>query len=852
MPSYAPQDRLDHYLLLERLHRGELRDHWLAIQPDANDSARPYLLLLYHSRLDTTGLLKEVQEDFARRLRIAHPRLPAALELGQDQDAPYMVLSYLPGVSLAKVAQPGPPSARLPVTASLLVVERAAQICEDALAALPGPHELSVNQFRLGLDGRLRLLPRDRAQRSLDSLRSDLSKRRLRYLTPESVSGKASSDGAQLCFSLGCVLYELLTGEAPFVRSTVMDTLSALREVDFAPASTKNPFVPQALDNALAECMNVSPQQRPKSAGALAAMLRPLLESLGPCSEEQVIHRAKHLMLEPWRQEESRLKQLKEPRAPEPVESAEIDELPTIVELRPKKQGPAVAAIPEEIEINGVLIDRFLVSNKEYASFLEQTGHTPPAHWEGGAPPENLQSPVVGVSLEDAFLFAHHQRKRLLREAEWVRAAGGQQPRRWPWGDTFEESMTDPLWRTADPSVLKPVGFYAPRTDSPTGVSDLCRVWEWTSSRHEISSRPIIRGGPLQESCKPPQLNHRAEANTGSLATGFRCARERLLSGDSLEINASVRPTHTLGKYALMHEVFQGSSRQIWLSRSPELPLCSIERVTPDDGFEQAERTLKAEHELRVSLKHPRIPRVHELLIDRPAGVIGVAVEYVSGLSLTRLMAAVRRNGELIPEPFALLISHLIAKTLHEAFPQGGRERPLRLKPSGVLIAWDGVVTFTGYKVPLHAPSRRKLRAKLGYMAPEQARGEALDERSTIFSLGAIMYELAAGSGPFARALQESDPLKKIAEAEYRPLKRVNKNAPPELVEVITKCMARAPQDRFQTMEQLAVAIGGLRRTQPPISEIELGDYVKQTCPQQHREERGLLRVFGEAHLPTP
>jgi formylglycine-generating enzyme required for sulfatase activity len=136
--------------------------------------------------------------------------------------------------------------------------------------------------------------------------------------------------------------------------------------------------------------------------------------------------------------------------------------------------------------------DRTPVTNAEYARFVAATGHKPPKHWGGKAPPKELADhPVVYVSWRDAAAYAKWAGKRLPTEEEWEKAARGTDGRRYPWGD-WEDGRCNT--KEAGLNSTTPVGYYSPDGDSPYGCVDMAgNVWEWTSTK--VVDRRVARGG---------------------------------------------------------------------------------------------------------------------------------------------------------------------------------------------------------------------------------------------------------------------------------------------------------------------------------------------------------------------
>jgi formylglycine-generating enzyme required for sulfatase activity len=159
-------------------------------------------------------------------------------------------------------------------------------------------------------------------------------------------------------------------------------------------------------------------------------------------------------------------------------------------------------------------IARTLVSNTLYARFVVATGARAPLHWRGSNPPEALHDhPVTDVSWEEAAACAAWlgaataMRLRLPTEAEWERAARGDDGRRFPWGDSFDPALANT--REGGRAGTSPAGAY-PAGASPWGALDMAgNVWEWTASLDALypsvagdgrempgaAGRRIMRGG---------------------------------------------------------------------------------------------------------------------------------------------------------------------------------------------------------------------------------------------------------------------------------------------------------------------------------------------------------------------
>jgi hypothetical protein len=133
----------------------------------------------------------------------------------------------------------------------------------------------------------------------------------------------------------------------------------------------------------------------------------------------------------------------------------------------------------------------------------------------------------------------------------------------------------------------------------------------------------------------------------------------------------------------------------------------------------------------------------------------------------------------------------------------------------------------------------------LRYMSPEQARGQAVDHRSDIFSLGIVLYEMVTGQLPFSGSTP-LDTLHAIAFEETRPMTALRPNLPPSLQRVVTRCLRKRPQDRYPDAKEL---VGDLKTIQ---REVESGISSKAPLGVRLQEQWASLRdrPLGEWLLP--
>ncbi len=198
----------------------------------------------------------------------------------------------------------------------------------------------------------------------------------------------------------------------------------------------------------------------------------------------------------------------------------------------------------QDLILPSFYIDKTEVTNKQFKDFLDAAGYEPEwpknflKHWENGMYPEGRdEHPVVWVSLKDAEAYCLYAGKRLPTEAEWQKAAQGDDGRDWPWGNIY-----DPEKANTDSDDTKPVGSYKKGT-SPYGCLDMTgNVWEWTNSMqtdgyHDFcwirggsyfyakGSLWYMQGGPITNYQRAKYWLMTPALNRSS-SIGFRCIRD--------------------------------------------------------------------------------------------------------------------------------------------------------------------------------------------------------------------------------------------------------------------------------------------------------------------------------------
>ena len=211
-------------------------------------------------------------------------------------------------------------------------------------------------------------------------------------------------------------------------------------------------------------------------------------------------------------------------------------------------------------------------------------------------------------------------------------------------------------------------------------------------------------------------------------------------------------------------------------------------------------------------LNHPNI--VHIFDVGHEDGALWLVMEYVDGVDLKRLSRRARRAGRPIAPPVLAAIALEVLSALREAHSGGPRAgSPIihrDLSPENVMVARSGGVKVLDFGLAKWNPDTPRVSAlegnvifgKVRYMPPEQLRGELLDPRADLFSLGATLYEVARGELPFGRGSAQ-EILDRILAG---PPRSATEGMDPEFDQLLLRALAPDPEQRFSSAESMRQA----------------------------------------------
>lgn len=273
----------------------------------------------------------------------------------------------------------------------------------------------------------------------------------------------------------------------------------------------------------------------------------------------------------------------------------------------------------------------------------------------------------------------------------------------------------------------------------------------------------------------------------------------------------------TFGKYVLLEKLAMGGMAEVYLARSIGAggvgKFVAVKRILPQFS-EQVEFVdmFKDEASIAINLQHSNIVTITEFGMEK--NQFFIVMDFVNGRNLKQILNKVKTaNSSLGIEHIVYCVKEIAAGLDHaHRCLNPATAKPLNIihrdmSPHNVMISFEGeikVVDFGIAKAETQIESTRAgtLKGKFGYMSPEQADAQEVDQRTDVFSLGIIMWELLANDRLFV-GKNEIEILRKIKECNIQPLRKLNANIPPELEKIVSKSLAKDRNLRYRNAEDL-------------------------------------------------
>jgi eukaryotic-like serine/threonine-protein kinase len=299
------------------------------------------------------------------------------------------------------------------------------------------------------------------------------------------------------------------------------------------------------------------------------------------------------------------------------------------------------------------------------------------------------------------------------------------------------------------------------------------------------------------------------------------------------------------GKYTLLRKIATGGMAELFLAIQKSVAgfekLIVIKRILPTMNHDRAFIDMLL-HEARIAatLSHANIVQIFD--VGQVEGTYYIAMEHVHGEDLRSIVRQMRKKAvSEFPLEHTVAIMLAVCGGLayaHEKRDLDGTSLNIvhrDISPQNVVVTFSGDVKIVDFgiaksdnKLQVQQETRSgKLKGKVPYMSPEQARGEEIDSRSDIFAVGVMLFELTTGKRLF-KGQSEFETLKLICEREYPLPSQIRPGYPPELESIVMRALTKDRNHRYQNAKDMQAALEAfVRRERIPVSNIALTEFMQ-------------------------
>jgi eukaryotic-like serine/threonine-protein kinase len=321
------------------------------------------------------------------------------------------------------------------------------------------------------------------------------------------------------------------------------------------------------------------------------------------------------------------------------------------------------------------------------------------------------------------------------------------------------------------------------------------------------------------------------------------------------------------GKYTLLNRIAVGGMAEVFLARQEglegfEKTIC-IKRIRPHLSSQPSfVQMFLNEAKLAAHLNHPNIVQIYDL--GRVNDSYFIAMEYISGRDMSRIIPKAEKAGIPFPMIYALRIASNVCEGLYFAHTKTdayGNELNIvhrDVTPENILVSFSGTVKIVDFGIAkantqLHEQTRAgEIKGKLSYMSPEQCMGHHLDARSDIFAFGSVLYEWITGYKLFTGE-NEMAILKSIIDGKIYPPSYFKEDVPEAVERILMKALEKDKTKRYQSAWEMQFDIDTyLASSEFTPSNIHLSNFLKQIFGDELEREKELLVKHKEESDRNP
>lgn len=345
------------------------------------------------------------------------------------------------------------------------------------------------------------------------------------------------------------------------------------------------------------------------------------------------------------------------------------------------------------------------------------------------------------------------------------------------------------------------------------------------------------RAAFLDNNCQNDELRSEVEKLLNNYESGFMEDTAIQDFGDSAVSKDSLVTGEQIGRYEILSRIGKGGMGEVYLAHDKSLGRDVAIKVLLPEFISDRERVnrFKLEAKAASALNHPNIITIHE--VGEDDGKLFIATEQIVGETLRSLI-----SHKSLTLATSIKIAEQIASALTSAHKAGIIHRDI--KPENIMVREDGFVKVLDFglakptitkseadTLDLVETKKGMIMGSVGYMSPEQARGNAVDARTDLWSIGVVFYEMLTGKTPFLGDTM-TDILANIIHKEPIPIAE-QIEAPTELYRIVKKSLRKESDERYQNAKDLSLDLKNLRREMELEHELELS-----VSPERRQEIR--------------
>ena len=274
----------------------------------------------------------------------------------------------------------------------------------------------------------------------------------------------------------------------------------------------------------------------------------------------------------------------------------------------------------------------------------------------------------------------------------------------------------------------------------------------------------------------------------------------------------------SVGPYKIVSALGKGGMGEVYLAEDTKLDRkVALKFLSPEFvGDNWAKRQLTKEAKAVAQLDHPNICQVYGMEEDQ--GHSFIVMQYVEGETLSDLIRAKRPGSIQVLALAKQIVSALAKAHAHGIIHRDIKPKNIMVTPSGQVKVLDFGLAKTIHQKTLdggddsvsHLSQNGLVPGTVAYMSPEQLRGEKLDYRSDVFSVGTLLYELICGKHPYHQG-NNAELISAILTLEPRPLGQTTAEFPKGLNHVVTRCLKKERENRYQSVNEVLLDLESLQ-----------------------------------------